>query len=165
MPASQRTGGSLRLRLGTFLVELVDTRLRAALAAAFAGACAGAIEYAIHQALRYSSLAYSLGAVMDAIFVGITASVLATVWLFAARERRKRVLQDMRTIAELNHNVRNALEVIVHSHYGSDDQHTEMVLESVERIERTLRELFPTATPDRERRSRVLIPDRRRSPR
>jgi hypothetical protein len=162
---SPPTGGSVRLRLGTFLIELADSRLRAALAVVVVGACGGIIEYAIHQSLRYSHFGQSFGAVADALIVALATAGMAAVWMFVARERRKRVLREVRVIAELNHNVRNALEVIAHSHYGSNDLHTEMVMESVDRIEKALAELFPSTEPAEDRRSRVLIPERRRHPR
>ncbi len=136
-------GGSFRLRLGTFIVELGDSRPRAVLAAVVMGAAAAAGEYLIHESLRYSKFGQSMGALMDATTVGLAAAVATGVWLFAARERRKQVLREISKISELNHHVRNALQVIAHSHYGSDDPHTDMVLESVDRIERTLKELFP----------------------
>lgn len=136
-------GASFRLRLGTFLVELGDSRLRVVLASALIGAGAALIEYAIHESLSYSKFGQSMGAILDATVVGVATSITVAVWLFAARERRKRVLGEMAKVSELNHNVRNALQVIAHSHYGADDPHTYMVLESVDRIERTLKELFP----------------------
>ncbi len=147
-----RSFAGLRLRLGTFLIEILDSRLRAFVTILVTGACAGVVEFAIHQSLRYSKLGRSLGAFMDSAAVGLAAAAVASLSLFAARERRKRVLQEMRKVAELNHHVRNALQVIAHSHYGSADEHTKMVLESVERIEQTLASLFPaiegTKPPD-----------------
>jgi len=162
MPETSRVGSSVRLRLGTFLVELGDSRMRIVVASATLGACTGAVEYIVHEAFRYSQLAESLGAFMDAFVVGLAASAVATIWLYAARERRKRVLHEMGKVAELNHNVRNALQVIAHSHAGPPDAHAEMVLESVERIERTLRQLFPGVERSEQlKQPHVFIPDRR----
>ncbi len=159
-PPSRRTLANLRLRLGTFLVEIGDSRLRAVVAIAAVGAAAGFVEYIIHETLRRSTLAQSLGGLMDASIVGLAAATVTAISLFAARERRKRVLHEVRKIAELNHNVRNALQVIVHSHYGLADDHTGMVLDSVERIERTLEELFPIGKPkDEEKRRRTIPPN------
>jgi hypothetical protein len=153
---------SFRLRLGTFIVELGDSRLRAIVAAAVFGAGAGACEYLIHETLHRSRFAQSVGAFMDAAMIGITAAIAVAIWLFATRERRKQVLREMAKVKELNHNVRNALQVIAHSHYGSSDDHTDIVLESVDRIERTLKELFPGAEPPREGRVPVILSGERR---
>ncbi len=156
------SSGSFRLRVGTFIVELGDSRLKAVLAAALIGAGAGLCEYVVHESLRYSRFGQSMDAFMDAVVVGIAAALVVSVWLFAARERRKRVLREMAKVSELNHNVRNALQVIAHSHYGVDDTHTDMVLESVDRIERTLKELFPGVEAPAQEKVRVVFSKERR---
>jgi hypothetical protein len=53
-------------------------------------------------------------------------------------------------IAELNHSVRNSLEVIVLAHYSEADlEHKGIVLECTDRIDQKLRELFPAiANPE-----------------
>jgi microcompartment protein CcmK/EutM len=163
MAKSPRVRGSgFRLRLGTFIVELGDSRPRLLLAAAAVGAGAGACEYLIHEALQHSRFAQSIDALIDAMVIGIVTAIAFAIWLFAARERRKRVVSEMAKVKELNHNVRNALQVIAHSHYGSTDDHTDIVLESVDRIERTLKELFPGAEPPREVRAPVVWSGERR---
>jgi uncharacterized membrane protein len=55
-------------------------------------------------------------------------------------------MQEMHTVAELNHHVRNALQVIRDSHLLPEDKQAQAVIESVERIDNTLRRLFPPAT-------------------
>lgn len=85
-------------------------------------------------------------ATIDAIVIGCVAATIGALVLVGVRERRKRDIEHLRTVAELNHSVRNALEVIVHSHYLSRNDHTTEVLESVDRIDRTLRTLFPAET-------------------
>jgi hypothetical protein len=46
-------------------------------------------------------------------------------------------------IAQLNHEIRNALEVITHAHFDMDAERRAMVLESVTRIDSVLRHVFP----------------------
>lgn len=162
MDDSRWLGGSFRLRLGTFIVELGDSRLRIAFAAIAIGVAAGIGEYLVHEFFRHSRFAQSMDAFMDAAVVAVAVAVAVAIWLFAARERRKRVLSEMAKVTELNHNVRNALQVIAHSHYGSSDDHTDIVLESVDRIERTLKELFPGVQPPRDGVPVILSGERRR---
>jgi hypothetical protein len=55
-------------------------------------------------------------------------------------------VDDLRRIAQLNHEVRNALQVIVYGEYESaatPAAHRTAILGSVEQIDKTLRQLFP----------------------
>jgi hypothetical protein len=49
---------------------------------------------------------------------------------------------------ELNHNVRNALQTIVYANQADADEQHKMIVDSVDRIDRTLRELFPAMNVD-----------------
>lgn len=143
MPYPQFKTLSFRFRFGTFLFQLFDSRIRIVLTGCVVGAIAAFIEFVVHEVIRTISVSEDLHAALDAISVGIALGGVACALMFVARERRKRVLRDMTRVAELNHNVRNALQVIAHSHYGVPSDHAAMVLESVERIEKTLKTLFP----------------------
>ncbi|MGZ4838348.1 MAG: hypothetical protein ACXVZR_07330 [Terriglobales bacterium] len=60
------------------------------------------------------------------------------------RDRRRRLRQRLEVIAEMNHHVRNALQVISLSTYSSaDQQHLAAIKESVNRIQWALREILP----------------------
>jgi hypothetical protein len=60
------------------------------------------------------------------------------------RERRAQVQQQLRTIAEMNHHIRNALQVIAYASAATDKaQSVNLVSQSVERIEWALREVLP----------------------
>ena len=83
-------------------------------------------------------------ALANAVILGIFAAFFGLLVLTAARERQHKVQDDLRRIAELNHQVRNALQVIVYGEYSPDiSQRRSAVLAGVEKIEGTLRELFP----------------------
>jgi hypothetical protein len=82
------------------------------------------------------------------VFVGCIAG--GFFFAFARAERRKRELlrERMRTVAELNHHVRNALQVIKfwgvqHEQCLHDDPQIQLMRDSVERIEWALREVLP----------------------
>jgi hypothetical protein len=81
--------------------------------------------------------------ILDSIVVAAIVATLVSMVLAEARARRKSLLRHLRNVAELNHQVRNALQTIVYSNYLAPPQQAAAVLESVNRIDRTLRELFP----------------------
>lgn len=60
------------------------------------------------------------------------------------RLRRKLVQERLRTIAEMNHHIRNALQVITYATASkSESGSVELIRNSVERIEWALREVLP----------------------
>ena len=59
------------------------------------------------------------------------------------QQRRDYVRQKLEVIADMNHHVRNALQVISLSTHGGDQQEIVAVRESVNRIQWALRELLP----------------------
>jgi signal transduction histidine kinase len=59
------------------------------------------------------------------------------------QQRRKRLRQRLQLIADMNHHVRNALQVISLSAIGKDKEEISAVRESVNRIQWALRELLP----------------------
>jgi hypothetical protein len=88
----------------------------------------------------------------DALITGILAACF--VWVLSAVERARRREEENQVyiFAELNHDVRNALDVIVCSEYLGTGRAT-AVLESVERINRaliTINEAIPQEPADGE---------------
>jgi hypothetical protein len=71
------------------------------------------------------------------------------VYQMAREEKASRelVAERMKTIAELNHHIRNALQVIkflgAQSHSGLDEMQLQLINDSVNRIEWALREVLP----------------------
>ena len=138
------------------------------------GASASFIEYLIHLVVTTSSALPSVQALANSVILGMFAAFFGLLVLTAARERQHKVRDDLRRIAELNHQVRNALQVIVYGEYSPDNsQHRSAVLDGVGKIEAALRELFPLVgerTDDRpwEAHNRARLPthtgvhDRRR---
>jgi len=59
------------------------------------------------------------------------------------QERREYVRQKLEVIADMNHHVRNALQIISLSTHGGDKEQITAVRESVNRIQWALRELLP----------------------
>lgn len=59
------------------------------------------------------------------------------------QDRRDRVRQRVEVIADMNHHVRNALQVISLTSHGKDKEEITAIRESVNRIQWALRELLP----------------------
>ena len=59
------------------------------------------------------------------------------------RMQRNIVSQRLRTIAEMNHHIRNSLQVITYATAAQSEASMEMIRNSVERIEWALREVLP----------------------
>jgi len=93
---------------------------------------------------------------------GIAAGLLYLQVTHVERERRAATQERLRTIAEMNHHIRNALQVIAYASSTTDSaQSVELIRSSVERIEWALREVLPghvtpeaaTPAPEHERES------------
>ncbi len=74
----------------------------------------------------------------DAVLTGVLVGIGVWAGLMITRERRKYVIKQVQTVARLNHELRNALEVILGSEYLKQSTKGEAILDSVERINRTL---------------------------
>ena len=86
---------------------------------------------------------YDLMAIADAL-TGIVAG--AFFWQLRRRERERRrfVRERLRTISEMNHHIRNALQVIsYYSEKQQDQKAVEMLGQAVTRIEWALSEVLP----------------------
>lgn len=76
--------------------------------------------------------------------LGVVAGVLIFRLLQYERERRKRLRQKIAVIADMNHHVRNALQVISFTAYSTaDKEQIEAIKESMERIQWALKEVLP----------------------
>jgi hypothetical protein len=108
------------------------------------GASASFIQGVIHLVVKTLNMPPLAQAFGNAIVLGVIAAFFALLVLTAARDRHHKVQDDLRMIAELNHQVRNALQVIVYGEYSPDKtSHRVAVLAGVEKIQSALRELFP----------------------
>jgi hypothetical protein len=75
---------------------------------------------------------------------GVAAGLLYLQVTRVERERRVATQERLRTIAEMNHHIRNALQVIAYASSAADSaQSVELIRSSMERIEWALREVLP----------------------
>jgi hypothetical protein len=79
-----------------------------------------------------------------ATFVGFGAGLATLVLLMARRERRKLVQDELHRLAELNHRLRNSLQIIAYAHYTTEDEsHKKLMLDAVSSIDASLKLLIP----------------------
>jgi multisubunit Na+/H+ antiporter MnhC subunit len=88
--------------------------------------------------------------IADASTAGILAGIAMYVVLMSARRRRILVLREMSRIADLNHHVRNSLQVIIGTELMKKEANA-AVIESCERIQETIERLFPIVGVERRR--------------
>jgi hypothetical protein len=139
---------SAAYKLGNILIKLsAEQHTRLALSAVI-GAIGSGIESIAHHSLLSSNSLARFAAPLDTAAIGIFVFLLTYVETSAVRERRIRVVRDLRTVEELNHNVRNALETIQYAAYTSSDRRNmDITMNAVDRIDRILRELYPVLSP------------------
>jgi hypothetical protein len=125
-----------------------ETRVRAAfiLVLLLAGVwCAGALA---HLGLTLALLRFGVhmwpAVYVQAAVAGTIAALLVGSLLGLMIYRRAILQRQLRVVAELNHQVRNALEIIAGSTSRIADKKTvTTILDAVSRIDVTLRSLFP----------------------
>jgi hypothetical protein len=80
----------------------------------------------------------------DAFLTGVLAAGFVWVFLEAERARRREQEMQIRIVADLNHHLRNALDVILSSEYLHQSEKASAILESVARIENALTVIIGT---------------------
>ncbi len=152
----------MRYRMGKAIAEMTDSPAKRGAASLLVAAGAAALEVIAHTAAMRTGLSETVHTAIDAFIIGIAVGLMAWLVFSATHARRRRVLEHIRAVAELNHHVRNALEVIVYSNYVEQSRNTEAVLQSVQRIDNALRELFPAIGERVEDRHRTGMTESRR---
>jgi len=74
----------------------------------------------------------------DAILTGMLTAAFVWAFLQAERSRQREQQRQIQAVADLNHNVRNALTVILASEYLRQTDKGNAILQGVERIDRAL---------------------------
>ena len=129
---------------GQLLIQVTERSWSRILFSISVALCVVVIKVVVHQSLTANPELRKLATIGDVIAVGAFIFLLTFIELTIVRERRLRVLRNMNTVAELNHHVRNALQAIQYAAYSSSDQsQLQVINESIDRIERILREQFP----------------------
>jgi two-component sensor histidine kinase len=130
--------------IGQWLVRRTQTRLNR-----FLFVFATGMGAALFEALLDTWLTRNAGKhwrlALDAGSIGLLVSLITYIEIVAVQFRRKRIAEEMQVVAELNHQVRNALQTISYVvRLPETENQVEMIEGCVRRIDRTLRELFPS---------------------
>ncbi len=142
----------MRLALSTALLFVLENRRRMWFAVVCTTILFGLFEFAVSRWFIGVNISPNLHAALQASIVGIGAGVSLWLLLLGIIERRKMVADELHRVAELNHAIRNSLELIVLAHYSETDcEHKTIVLECTNRIDQTLRKLFPVIGRERYR--------------
>jgi hypothetical protein len=124
------------------ILWLIQSRRRIVAVSLAMGMCTFLAECAIHLLVIGKKDVQS--AITDALVLGALFAVFTIVVLSAARDRHRKVQDDLRRIAELNHRIRNALQMIMYGEASRlDCDGRTAVMEGVDKIDATLKEMFP----------------------
>jgi signal transduction histidine kinase len=126
-------------KLAAFFTE---SRLRIISAGAVIALIVGAVKFGLILFLLHVHTPQALLKLQDSVLTGVLAALAVCAVLVIARERRRYIRNELKSVANLNHELRNALEVLVCSEYLAESSKGEAILESVERINRTLNDLL-----------------------
>ncbi len=102
-----------------------------------------AVQFALHVLLTRLGVSDVVDAAIDAALVGSFIGLVFWLLLAGAHERQIRVREDLERLAELNHEIITALQLIGYAQFDASIDRRAMVLDSVNRIEVVLKRLFP----------------------
>ena len=132
-------------RFETMLAAIADSRLEAFFASLIAGGVIGVLTLFIGRAVSNLLHVRGLAFEVEALVATVLAAVLVWVLFDVARTRRQRILNYVQQVADLNHNVRNALQVIRFQAAVSKDgaEAVARINEAITRIDAALRTMYP----------------------
>ena len=104
---------------------------------------AGSMKYGLAGLLVQAGASREEMRTQDAILTGLFCVIIVSIALAAERFRREQFRERVKVVSDLNHHLRNALEIIIHGHLLPQNAQTTAILESVERIEHALRKIVP----------------------
>ncbi len=105
------------------------------------GAIAGGLEFITHVAIGRMNMPAVYDAFVDASLVALMTIALVGVCISSAGARQRAMLKQIRIASDLNHHLRNALQVITQSRYLPEEKQADAVFASIDRIEETLKRL------------------------
>ena len=138
----------MRTSLGEKLLSASQSPAKTALAIVLAAFLSGSLELIVMLGLQELKLRPSLGNALDALLMAALGGTIAWLVLTGIRERRTAVLEQIKVAAELNRNVRAALGAILSEQYLPDQEQTNLLIQGVDRIDETLKSLFPAVADE-----------------
>ena len=105
--------------------------------------------FGFDRMLRHDGVNHDVITATSDALTGIVVAIMFLEFTRNVQNRRRLVRNRLEVIADMNHHIRNALQVISYgtaTHGGK--QETEMMRESIHRIEWALREVLPGYLPE-----------------
>ncbi len=131
-------------RISEFVGRIADGRTSTLMAVVIVLIVFGGFDYMVDIAMLQIGVEHELHAATQATIVGIGAALATFVLLLARRERRNNIRDNLQRVAELNHRIRNSLQLIADAHFNTiDTEHREMMFGAVRAMDETLKQLFP----------------------
>jgi len=132
-----------RVVIVRFYEHLIESRRRAAMAGLGAFLFIAAIKFTLSGVLVRGGATEMEMRTQDAFFTGLFVAIIAWGALSVARFRREQMRARVKVVSDLNHHLRNALSIILNSHFLPENAQTSAILDGVERIDRALRHIIP----------------------
>jgi hypothetical protein len=131
-------------RIGRSISNAVEKSRTRILVILFIFIVFGAAGFVVEWILDTTQLSVPAQGLVDGIIIGGGAAFTTWFLLTAARKERVRLRTELEQEAQLNHEIRNALEVIAHAGYLISDLNLKKVVsDSVNKIDAVLRERKP----------------------
>lgn len=121
-------------------IILNPLRRGVAVGGAFLGAAI--VKHGLVTLLLHMQVARFYLRAQDAFLTGALTAVVVWALLTVVAARRRFVRRQIEVVANLNHELRNALQVILGSEYLPKTEKADAILESVDRINRNLGDLL-----------------------
>ena len=122
---------------------VVGSRTRMAVGAILVLFVAGGFKYVLAGLMVRAGASRQEMRIQDAILTGLFCAVIVCIALGAERFRREQFRERVNVVSDLNHHLRNALEIIIHGHLLPQSSQTKAIFESVERIDHALKKIVP----------------------
>jgi len=105
--------------------------------------------YLLDRVLRYEGVPGRDLLFLSDFLVGAVAAILVFVMAQVEERKQKAVAERLTVIAEMNHHIRNALQVIAYqSSFREDKKEIDAINDAVNRISWALRKILPQLPPE-----------------
>jgi hypothetical protein len=105
--------------------------------------------YLLDRVLRYEGVPGRDLFIFSDFLVGVVAAILVYVMAEFDDRKQKAIAERLKVIADMNHHIRNALQVISYqSSFREDKKEIDAINDAVNRISWSLREVLPRLPPE-----------------
>lgn len=119
-------------------------RVKLALGLLISIACITGVGFGFDRLLLREGVPRTNVLLLSNLLTGVVAGLLLIQSKLRAIEKQRLLEHRLKKIAEMNHHVRNALQVVTfYGHMAQDEKAAQLIHESIQRIEWTLNEVLP----------------------